>query len=80
MKVRVMERFRGWRTIGFNVGMGLVAVLLSVAPILLEMMAIPEVIELVPEEWRTVWMILLPLGNIYFRQDTYTPVGKKEVT
>jgi hypothetical protein len=60
---------KGWRTIAAN--------LLFAAPIILDIAAMPEARQLVPEEWLPYYGLAMALANVVLRSITTTPVGQR---
>lgn len=69
---------KGWRTIIFNAVIAALAALDMLAPVLLNLMGMPEVQAIVPAAWRPWWVLVLALGNLWLRRVTTTPVGRSE--
>lgn len=67
---------KGYRTILFNTIATVPLLLAALAPDLLTLAAMPEVLSLIPEGWQKWYAIALAIGNIYLRSITTTPVGR----
>lgn len=75
-----MTRFKGYRTIIYNVIVGAAGALLAVLPALMEFMGDPEVLALVRLDGRieAYWLVGLAVGGWWLRMQTTTPVGRTD--
>ena len=62
----MMHKFKGWKTIIFNI-------LAALVPIL----EMSELLPFIPEDYMTLYMLAVAMGNMYLRSVTTTPVGTK---
>ena len=67
-----MSIFKGWRTIALNIGLAL-PILWDV---LVQIVAIPELQQLVPPQHQDKYLLLVTVVNIALRCITTTPVGR----
>lgn len=69
---------KGWRTYLFNGAMAVAALALEVAPAVLSVAEMREVLDVIPDGWLPWWVLVVALGNLWLRSVTTTPPGRSE--
>jgi hypothetical protein len=63
---RITRKFKGYRTWFFNAAMACMPIL-----------EMTEVIDILPDEYTSIYAIVIAAVNLYLRSITTTPLGKK---
>lgn len=71
-------RLKGYRTMIFNGVAALLAGLIAALPVIVEVLAMPELAQLIPRDWAPWYALGLALANLWLRAVTTTPVGRSE--
>jgi hypothetical protein len=62
----MMHKFKGWKTLTFNILMALVPIL-----------EMRELLPFIPQDYMALYALVVAMGNMYLRSITTTPMGKK---
>lgn len=70
----IFGKFRGWRTMIFNV----LAAIPVIAHLVMEALVSPELGAVIPQEWVVEYTFAVLLINGFLRVKTTTPIGRRE--